>query len=231
MSNLPRRRNKSCDTASTGIMTRKNAIHPSLVAGGGRRGRGVAYGKKKSFPHRLKVGSRWHVMQSRVGLGGVVIQTGRGQMRGRCDQEHFWKLFFLQSGVMDGAEAGHHLALSAARRAYCAPPLLPPAIRRPPLINGARRQSPEAEIKYFCLNVTFVSFAAVERDICQNRWESPPPPPPARPDFLWERGGELLPASTRAPLRLLIPGLWLLTGMKGRRRSTGRKRASDFLVM
>lgn len=102
---------------------------------------------------------------------------------------------------------------------------LPPHCQRhPPLINGARRQSPEAEIKYFCLNVTFVSFAAVERDICQNRRESPasetpppsapsPPPPPLPPprlDFLWERGGELLPASTRVPLRLLIPRLFFL---------------------
>lgn len=96
----------------------------------------------------------------------------------------FFNLSFLQSDVMDGAEAGHHLALSGARRAPPTSPRPPTANRRPLLINGARRQSPEAEIKYFCLNVTFVSFAAVERDICQNLRESPAsltPPPPLPP--------------------------------------------------
>lgn len=39
---------------------------------------------------------------------------------------------------------------------------------RPLLINDICCKSPKAEIKYFCLNVTFVSFAGVEKGICQN---------------------------------------------------------------
>lgn len=39
---------------------------------------------------------------------------------------------------------------------------------RPPLINDICCESPKAEIKHFCLNVTFVSFAGVEKGICQN---------------------------------------------------------------
>lgn len=78
---------------------------------------------------------------------------------------------------MDRVEEGDHLALSGlAERGG----LL--------LINDVCRQSPKAEIKYFCLNVTFVSFAGVEKGICQNpqalakagfplgaRWELLPP--------------------------------------------------------
>lgn len=39
---------------------------------------------------------------------------------------------------------------------------------RPLLINDICCKSPKAEIKYFCLNATFVSFAGVEKGICQN---------------------------------------------------------------
>lgn len=39
---------------------------------------------------------------------------------------------------------------------------------RPLLINDICCKSPKAEIKYFRLNVTFVSFAGVEKGICQN---------------------------------------------------------------
>lgn len=41
---------------------------------------------------------------------------------------------------------------------------------RPLLINDICCKSPKAEIKYFCLNITFVSFAGVEKGICQNPW-------------------------------------------------------------
>lgn len=69
---------------------------------------------------------------------------------------------------------------------------------RPPLINGICCESPKAEIKYFCLNVTFVSFAAVEKGICQN--------PRALPNAGFPLGArrELLPTFTLMAFRLPI---------------------------
>lgn len=75
-----------------------------------------------------------------------------------------------------------------------------------PLINGVRRQSPKAEIKYFCLNVTFVSFAGVEKGICQN------PQALAKAGFPLGTRWELLPtlalmASLFYPLDLILARL------------------------
>lgn len=61
---------------------------------------------------------------------------------------------------------------------------------RPPLINDICRKSPKAEIKYFCLNVTFVSFAGVEKGICQI------PPALAKGGFPQGACWELLPTFT-----------------------------------
>lgn len=58
---------------------------------------------------------------------------------------------------MDWVEEGDHLVLSRLTERG-----------RPLLINDICCKSPKAEIKYFCLNVTFVSFAGVEKGICQN---------------------------------------------------------------
>lgn len=59
---------------------------------------------------------------------------------------------FLPPIMRDGlsGEADHLVLSVLAQRAG------------PPLINGICRQSAKAEIKYFCLNVTFVSFAGGE---------------------------------------------------------------------
>lgn len=73
---------------------------------------------------------------------------------------------------MDWVEGGDHLALSRLTERG-----------RPLLINDIRGKSPKAEIKYFCLNVTFVSFAAVEKGICQN------PAALRKVDFLREQWG------------------------------------------
>lgn len=61
---------------------------------------------------------------------------------------------------------------------------------RPLLINDICCKSPKAEIKYFCLNVTFVSFAGVEKGICQNPWAL------AKGGFPLGEHWELLPAFT-----------------------------------
>lgn len=60
---------------------------------------------------------------------------------------------------MDWVEEGDHLVLSRLTERG-----------RFLLINDICCKSPKAEIKYFCLNVTFVSFAGVEKGICQNPW-------------------------------------------------------------
>lgn len=73
-------------------------------------------------------------------------------------------------------EEGDHLALSGLTEHG-----------RPRLINDICCESPKAEIKYFCLNVTFVSFAAVEKGICQN------PQALAKAGFPLGACGELLP--------------------------------------
>lgn len=91
---------------------------------------------------------------------------------------------------MDWVEEGDHLVLSRLTERG-----------RPLLINDICCKSPKAEIKYFCLNVTFVSFAGVEKGICQN--------PPAL-----EKGGfplgacwELLPTFTL--MAFSVPILYL----------------------
>lgn len=80
---------------------------------------------------------------------------------------------------MDWVEEGDHLVLSrlTERGGFL-------------LINDICCKSPKAEIKYFCLNVTFVSFAGVEKGICQN------PRALAKGGFPLGTGWELLPTFT-----------------------------------
>lgn len=76
-----------------------------------------------------------------VGLGGVVIPEGVESSLLNAvavtfappPKKNLLNIFFIQSAVMDGVEAGHHSALSAARRA---PPTKPPLF---PLPAATRR--------------------------------------------------------------------------------------------
>lgn len=91
---------------------------------------------------------------------------------------------------MDWVEEGDHLVLSRLTERG-----------RPLLINDICCKSPKAEIKYFCLNATFVSFAAVEKGICQN------PQALAKGGFPLGARWELLPTFTL--MAFSVPILYL----------------------